>query len=98
MRHSHISHNAPYLPPPPPPRPNFLHNSCFSFLTWVLQPSQEKLKTMLMQNFGGQIGCITGNVESANNTKDNFLWDPEKVNFKFDRNCENAGKILFREI
>ena len=44
---------------------------------------------MLMQNFGGQIRCIMGNVESANNTKDNF---------KFDRNCENAGKILFCEI
>ena len=56
---------------------------------------------MLMQNFGGgggQIRCIMGNVESANNTKDNFLWVPEKVNFKFDRNCENADKILFCEI
>ena len=39
-----------------------------------------------------------GNLESANNTKDNFLWVPEKVNFKFDRNCENADKILFCEI
>ena len=27
-----------------------LHNLCFSF-PWVLQPSQEKLKRMLMQNF-----------------------------------------------
>ena len=33
--------------------------------SWVLQPSQEKLKTMLMQNFGGQIGRIMGNVEVA---------------------------------
>ena len=33
------------------------HFSC------VLQPSQEKLKTMLMQNFGGQIRCIMGAVQ-----------------------------------
>ena len=31
----------------------------------VLQPFQEKLKTILIQNFGGQIGCIMGNVEVA---------------------------------
>ena len=52
-----------------------LHNLCFSF-PWVLQPSQEKLKRMLMQNFffffggggrgaGGQARCIMGNVEVA---------------------------------
>ena len=60
--HFHISHNAPYLPPPPRP------NSCITFvfhLSRVLQPSQEKLKLMLMQNFGGQIRCIMGNVEVA---------------------------------
>ena len=49
-----------------------------------------------MQNLARQIGCIMGNVESANNTNDNFLRDPEKVlNFKFDRNCENGGKFYF---
>ena len=31
----------------------------------VLQPFQEKLKTILILNFGGQIGCIMGNVEVA---------------------------------
>ena len=36
-----------------------------------------------------------GNVESANNANGNFLWVPEKVNFKFDRNCENADKFYF---
>ena len=38
-----------------------LHFSC------VLRPSQEKLKTMLMQNVGGQIqiGFIMGKVEVA---------------------------------
>ena len=55
----HISHNAPYLLPP---------NSCITFVfhfSWVLQPSQEKLKTMLMQNVGGQIRCLMGNVAVA---------------------------------
>ena len=39
---------------------------CITFVfhfSLVLQPSQEKLKTMLMQNFGGQIRCIMGNVQ-----------------------------------
>ena len=31
--------------------------------------SQEKLKTMLMQNFGGQTKCIMRNVETANNAQ-----------------------------
>ena len=41
---------------------------CITFVfhfSWVLQPSQEKLKTMLMQNFGGQIRYIMGKVEVA---------------------------------
>jgi len=36
---------------------------------WVLQPSQEKLKTVLMQNFGGQMRCIVGNMRVANSVK-----------------------------
>ena len=44
--------------------PKFCITFVFHF-SWVLQPSQEKLKTMLMQNFGGQIRCIMGNVEVA---------------------------------
>ena len=51
-RHFHISYNAPYFPPPPTPPPKFCITFVFHF-SWVLQPSQEKLKTMLMQNFGG---------------------------------------------
>ena len=54
IRHLHISHNAPYLPH------KILHNLCFSFLL-----GQEKLKTMLVQNFGGQIRCIVGDVQVA---------------------------------
>jgi len=33
---------------------------------WVLQSSQEKLKTVLMQNSQGQTRCIMGDVEMAN--------------------------------
>ena len=42
----YISHNAPYLPP------KFCITFVFPFC-WVLQLSQEKLKTMLMQHLGG---------------------------------------------
>ena len=45
--------------------PKFCLTFVFHF-SWVLQPSQDKLKTMLMQNLGGQIRCILGNVEMAN--------------------------------
>ena len=45
--HLHISHYAPYLP----------NKFCIAFhFSWVLQLSQEKLKTMLMQNYGGRGG------------------------------------------
>ena len=49
IRHLHVSPSASYLLPPL----QILHNHCFSF---ELQPSQEKLKTMLMQNLGGGAG------------------------------------------
>ena len=45
--------------------PKFCITFDFHF-SWVLKPSQEKLKTMLMQNFGGQIRCILGDVHVAN--------------------------------
>ena len=67
IRHLYISHAAPCVTSPPPP---ILHNLCFSFLP-LLQPFQEKLKTMLMQFFfffwggGGQIRCILGDVRVA---------------------------------
>ena len=34
----------------------------------------------------------------CNNTKDNFLQEPEKIHFKFHRNWENTGKIVMRKI
>ena len=70
IRHFQISHNSPYLP-----RKKF----CITFvflLCWVLQPSQKKLKTVLMHNLGGgggQIRCIIRNVEVTYSTKRDFL-------------------------
>ena len=58
-RYLHISRNAPYMSPHPPPPHKFCITFVFHF-SWVLQSSQEKLKTMLLQNFRGQIRCIMG--------------------------------------
>ena len=44
--------------------PKFCITVFFFFFSWVLQPYQEKLKTMLMQNFRGQIRCM-GDVQVA---------------------------------
>ena len=33
----------------------------------------------------------------CNNTKDNFLRECKKINFKFHRNWENTGKIVMRK-
>ena len=30
----------------------------------------------------------------CNNAKDYFSWEPEKINVKLHKNCENTGKIL----
>ena len=73
IRYFHISHNA---SPPHTHTPKFCITYVFHF-SWLLQPSQEKLKIMLMQFFfwgggggggggwGGGIRCIMGNVEVA---------------------------------
>ena len=42
---------------PPPSAPNFRITFVFHF-SRVLQPSQEKMKTILMQHFKGQTRCI----------------------------------------
>ena len=47
----HIDHNAPCLPP------KILHNLFFPNFSWVIQLSQEKSKTMVVQNFGGKQGA-----------------------------------------
>ena len=53
IRHVHISHNAPYLPP------KFCITAVFHF-SWVLKPSQEKLKAKVMQILGGKKGALWG--------------------------------------
>ena len=49
---SPIMHHVPS--PTPPPKKNWI-TFVFHF-SWVLQPSQEKLKTMIVQNVGGRRG------------------------------------------
>jgi len=60
IRHFHISHNTPCLPP------KFCTSIVFSF-SWDDCSTQEKWETKVMQNFGGQTRCIMGDVEMANN-------------------------------
>ena len=59
--HLHISNYIVHLICP---HPKSFITFVFHF-SWVLQLSQEKLKTMLMQNFGGQIRCFMGDVQGA---------------------------------
>ena len=56
IRHLHISHNAPYLPPPPPP---ILHNLCFSFLLGDTAAPRE-IENNAYVKFRWQIRCIMG--------------------------------------
>ena len=58
MRHLHISHNAPYLPP------KILHNLCFSFLQGITAFLRE-IENNAYANFEGQIRCIMGDVQVA---------------------------------
>ena len=62
IRHLHISHNAPCLPPPPPPpfaSPNFaLHEHCFRFLLGRLEhPGKMKTKGYAISFLGGGAGA-----------------------------------------
>ena len=50
--------------------PKFCKTFVFHF-PWVLQPSQEKLKTMLIRKFGRLIRCIMGDVQVANEEDEN---------------------------
>ena len=47
----HIDHNAPCLPPPPPPRKKKCITVVFNFSLDDCV-TQEKLETIVMQNFG----------------------------------------------
>ena len=59
IRHVHISHNAPYLPP------KILHNLCFSFLLGITAVPRE-IENKRYANFGGAKKVYYGgNVEVA---------------------------------
>ena len=53
VRHYPIAHNAPCPSPPPPKKKKKNCITIVSNFSWVLQSSQEKLKTMVMQKFSG---------------------------------------------
>ena len=65
IRSLHFSHNTtcltPSTPPPPHPTPPPKQKYCITFVFnvfWVLQLSQEKLETTLMQNLGDKQGAL----------------------------------------
>ena len=53
-------------PPPPPPPPQILHNPLF-FISpgYYSRPKRNWKQGMRMQNFGGEIRCIMGDVQVA---------------------------------
>ena len=54
--HLHIPQNTPCLPP----------ELLVFYSSWVFKWSKGKLKTILMQNFGGQTRCIMGGMHTVN--------------------------------
>ena len=66
-----------HLVPPPPPTPKF-----------CVQPSQEKLKTMLMQNFGWQTICILRDMQVSNTNL--VRWVPCLFNLFFPVSSEKT--------
>ena len=87
--------------PPPPPPPKFCITFVFHF-SCVLQPSQEKLNTMLMQNvywgLGGQIRCIMGNVEVAKCKKQLYNSFPCSVLLSTIEMTSNCSKLCSETI
>ena len=53
FQHFHISHNAPYFPLPTPPPPKKVCISIVFSFSWDGCNTQEKWKTKVIQNFGG---------------------------------------------
>ena len=58
IRHFHVSHNAPYLPP------KVLHDVCVSLLLGTTVVPRE-IENNAYAKFWGQIRCIMGNVQVA---------------------------------
>ena len=80
----HVSHNAPCSPSPPLPTKIQSWITFVFHFSWVLQLSQEKLKTMIVQKVGGggaQTGCIMGDVQMANWSKMIFILTQLKLIF-----------------
>ena len=67
IRHFHVSHNAPYLPPPPPPPPPPLLPNPFSFLLSItaVPTETENNGWAKFGGGGGQISCIMRDVQVA---------------------------------
>ena len=76
IRHLHISHSAPYLSTPAK-----FHITVFHF-PWVLQPSQENSKTMLMQNFVGANMVYYGGCASGVQCRIAHIRGPKTLTFK----------------
>ena len=66
IRHFHISHNAPYLPP------KIFHNLCFSFLLGIIAVPTEiennAYANFLLVGEEGEIRCTMGDVQVASAT------------------------------
>ena len=71
--------------------PKFCITSVFHF-SWVLQPSQEKLKTMLKQNFTGQTRCILGVANCLQFLLHETTVKPKRNKVQYFVECEN-GKL-----
>ena len=81
IHHWHISHNTPCLRP----------KLSFIFLLGItLQSSQEKLKTMVMQNFGGQPRCIVERCHSQRIYAN--LWERKKA-FTQEKSSTPTGLV-----
>ena len=67
IRHFHVSHNAPYLPPPTPSTPHQILHNVFSFLLSITAVPTE-IENNGWAKFGGgwgQISCIMRDVQVA---------------------------------
>ena len=101
IRHLYISHDAPHLPPPPP---KFCITFVFHF-SCVLQPSQEKLNTMLMQNVYWGLGgggankmhygkCGNGEVQKYNSFPCSVLLSTIEMTSNCSKLCRETIRLI----
>ena len=84
IRHLHISHNAPYLPP------KILHKHCFSFLLGITAVPRE-IENNAYARFWGEIKCIMGNVQVAYGVACSRLRDSGEKSFSKEKCEKRAG-------